>query len=152
MKMVSKLFLAVAILFFALNANAYAADDHKHASVGGPKGGRILENTQPQAEFFVEKDRSATVAFYDADLKPVPVSDQSVSVIAETAEKKSSLDFEKKGDVLVSKGVLAEEHALKLVVRFKQSADDKTRNFRFVYEDRICDVCKRAEYACICGH
>ncbi len=152
MKMVSKLFLAVATLFFALNANAYAADDHKHASVGGPKGGRILENTQPRAEFFVEEDLSVTVTFYDEDLKPVAVEEQSVSVVTKAEGKKTTLDFEKKGDALVSKGSLPKEHALNLVVQFKQAPNDKARNFRFVYEDHICSACKRAEYACICGH
>ena len=32
----------------------------------GPKGGRILEKTNPKAEFFVEKDRTVSISFYDA--------------------------------------------------------------------------------------
>ena len=148
MKTLSKLIIVTSILFAA--SNAYAGGDHHTA--GGPKGGRLLENTEPRAEFFVEKDLSVTVTFYDKELKPVAAAGQTVSVIAETGGKKTTLDFEKKGDVLVSKGPLPKEHALNLVVRFKQTPDDKPRNFRFVYEDHICGVCKRAEYACICGH
>ena len=40
--------------------------------LGGPKGGRLLEKTDPKAEFFLEKDRMAIITFYNADLKPVP--------------------------------------------------------------------------------
>lgn len=45
------------------------AADKKH--LGGPKGGRLLEKTEPKAEFFLEKDHTATITFYDAALKPV---------------------------------------------------------------------------------
>jgi len=155
MKTLSKLIVVASLLFAASGANAEAPHGHDHhhkAPVGGPKGGRLLENTQPHAEFFVEKDLSVTVTFYDEDLKQVSAEEQNVSVIAETDGKKTTLDFEKKGDVLASKGPLPKEHALNLVVRFQQTPDDKSHNFRFVYEDHVCDICKRAEYACICGH
>lgn len=153
MKTLSKLIIVISILFAASNANAETPHGHDHnAPIGGPKGGRLLENTEPRAEFFVENDLSVTVTFYDKELKTVPVAEQSVSVIAETGGKKTTLNFEKKGDLLVSKGPLPKEHALNLVVQFKQTPDGKASNFRFVYEDHICDVCKRAEYACICGH
>jgi len=33
-----------------------SAADKKH--LGGPKGGRLLEKTEPRAEFYVEKDRT----------------------------------------------------------------------------------------------
>jgi hypothetical protein len=76
---------------------------HKHKTPG-PKGGRILEKTIPQAEFFVEKDRTVTIAFYDQNLKPAPVAQQEVTVVA----NKEKLAFEKKGDVLASKTKLPE--------------------------------------------
>ncbi len=153
MKSLSKLITITSILFAASHAYAETPHGHDHdAPIGGPKGGRLLEGIEPHAEFFVEKDRSVTVTFYDEELKPVPVAEQNVSVIAEADGKKTNLEFEKKGDVLVSKGPLPEGDAPNLVVRFKQKSDDKARNFRFVYEDKVCDVCKRAEYACICAH
>lgn len=34
-------------------------------------GGRLLENESPRAEFFVEKDKTVTITFYDKDLKAV---------------------------------------------------------------------------------
>ena len=39
-----------------------------------------------------------------------------------------------------------------LVVQFKQTADAKPQNFRFKLDLHTCGGCKRAEYACTCGH
>lgn len=155
MKILLKMFLFAAVCFTASNVYADASHDHAHdhtASAGETKGGRMLENTNPHAEFFVEKDRSVTITFYDQQLKSVSAADQSVSVIAESEGKKNTLNFEKKGEVLVSQGTLPEGHPINLVVRFKQSPEATFQNFRFAYEDHLCGECKRAEYACICGH
>lgn len=144
--------LALSGVLCAVPTVLYAEAGHDHERAGGPKGGRLLENTEPRAEFYVEKDNTVTITFYDGTLKPVAVADQSVTVIAESDGNKTILELEKKEDVLVSKGPLPADHALNLVVQFKQAADAKPSNFRFVYEEHVCDVCKRAEYACICGH
>ena len=119
---------------------------------GGPKGGRILDKTSPKAEFFVEKDRAVTIAFYDANLKPVPVADQSVTVIADAKSGKATLQFEKKGDTLVSKTKLPEGDGYNVVVQFKAKPDAKVQNLRFKLDMHTCGECKRAEYACTCGH
>ena len=124
------------------------AADKKH--LGGPKGGRLLEKTEPKAEFFLEKDRTVTITFYDAALKPVPAGEQAVTVIADAKEGKQKMEFEKKGDVLVSKGKLPEGDGYNLVVQFREKADTKPQNFRFKLETHLCETCKRAEYACIC--
>ena len=124
------------------------AADKKH--LGGPKGGRLLEKTEPKAEFFLEKDRTVTITFYDAALKPVPAGEQAVTVIADAKEGKQKMEFEKKGDVLVSKGKLPEGDGYNLVVQFREKADAKPQNFRFKLETHLCETCKRAEYACIC--
>ena len=144
--------LSLMVVLFGGSQILNAATDHDHSLAGGPKGGRLLEHTEPRAEFFVEKDKTVTITFYDKDLKPVPALEQNVVVVAEENGSKTTLEFEKTGDVLVSKGKLPEGHAPKLVVQFKQTADAKPTNFRFVVEDHICGVCKRAEYACICAH
>src|ERR1039458_10343844 len=72
-------------------------------NLGGPKGGRLVEKTEPKAEFFLEKDHTVTITFYDAALKPVAAGAQAVTVIADAKEGKATVEFEKKGDVLVSK-------------------------------------------------
>lgn len=117
----------------------------------GPKGGRILEKTSPKAEFFVEKDKSVSINFYDAAGKTVAVADQNVTVIADAKAEKQKLEFEKKGDALVSKTKLPEGDGYNVVVQFKPTADAKPQNFRFKYEAHTCGGCKRAEYACTCA-
>lgn len=124
------------------------AADKKH--LGGPKGGRLLEKTEPRAEFFVVKDRSVTITFYDAMLKPVPATAQTVTVITDAKDGKAKVEFEKKGDVLTSKTKLPEGDGYNLVVQFKQTADAKPQNFRFKLETHTSGGCKRAEYACTC--
>ena len=116
----------------------------------GPKGGRILEKTTPKAEFFIEKDKTVSINFYDAAGKPVAPADQSVTVIADVKAGKEKLEFEKKGNALVSKTKLPEGDANNLVVQFKQTADAKPQNFRFKANMSTCGSCKRAEYACTC--
>jgi hypothetical protein len=117
----------------------------------GAKGGRLLENTAPKAEFFVEKDTTVSVTFYDAAGKVVPPSGQSVTVIADARDGKQKLEFEKKGDALVSKTKLPAGDGYNVVVQFRQSADAKPQNYRFKYDSHTCGECKRAEYASDCG-
>jgi hypothetical protein len=112
----------------------------------GPKGGRILGKTDPKAEFFLEKDRTATITFYDAKSKPVEVKDQSIAVTI----GKQKIEFEKKDHALVSKSKLPEGDALPIVVQLKQSGDAKPQNFRFKLDTSVCGGCKLAEYACTC--
>ena len=128
---------------------AVAADKSDKAT---PGGGRLLEKTEPRAEFVFEKDRSITINFYNADLKPVAATTQVVTVIATAKDGKTTLEFEKKGDSLVSKTKLPEGEGYNLVVQFKQTAEAKPQNFRFKLDLHTCGECKRVEYACICGH
>lgn len=120
--------------------------------LAGPKGGRLLEKTEPKAEFFLEKDHTVTITFYDAALKPVAVGTQTVTVIADTNGGKATVEFETKGDVLVSKTKLPEGDGYNIVVQFKPTPDAKPQNSRFKLDTHTCGGCKRAEYACICGH
>ena len=125
-------------------------DDHKHLAT--PKGGKLLDKTNPHAEFVVEKDRSVTINFYNEQMKPVPAAGQSVTVIADAKDGKAKLEFEKKGDVLVSKTKLPEGDGYNVVVQFKQTAEAKPQNIRFKLDMHTCGGCKRAEYACTCDH
>ncbi len=131
---------------------AAAADKDGHNHKVTPKGGRLLEKTEPHAEFVVEKDRSVTINFYNHDMKPVAVTTQNVTVIADAKGGKATLEFEKKGDTLVSKTKLPEGDGYNIVVQFKQTAEAKPVNLRFKLDLGICGECKRAEYGCTCGH
>ena len=142
--------VAVALCVGLFTVAAADKDGHKHLAT--PKGGRLLEKTEPYAEFVVEKDRSVTINFYNAEMKPVPAAAQSLTVTADAKDGKAKLEFEKKGDVLVSKTKLPAGDGYNLVVQFKQTAEAKPVNLRFKLDLGICGECKRAEYGCICEH
>lgn len=120
--------------------------------VATPKGGRALDKTKPLAELVVEKDHSVTFHFYTDDLKPAPATTQTATVIANAKSGRTTLEFEKKGDSLVSKGKLPEGDGYNVVVQFRQTAEAKPQNFRFKLDLSVCGGCKRAEYGCTCGH
>ena len=129
---------------------ALAEDKHEHKHLVTPKGGKILEKTEPHAEFVIEKDRTATINFYNDEMKPVAVTTQTVNAIADAKEGKTKLEFEKKGDSLVSKTKLPEGEGYNVVIQFRQTAEAKPQNIRFKLDLNTCGECKRAEYACSC--
>ena len=130
-----------------------AADKHDHKHLATPKGGRVLEKTEPHAEFVVEKDRTVTINFYNDALKPIAATTQVVAAMVDAKDgSKAKLEFEKKGDSLVSKTKLPEGEGQNVVVQFKQTAEARPQNFRFKLDMHTCGGCKRAEYACICDH
>jgi hypothetical protein len=119
-------------------------------TVAGPKGGRLLENESPRAEFFVEADRTVSLTFYDANLKPVPVTEQTATAMAETKKGKEKMEFEKKSDRLVSKTPLPEGDGYTVVLQLRTKPEAKPKNFRIALHLEQCGKCKRAEYACTC--
>jgi hypothetical protein len=144
--------LTFAVALCAGLFTATAADMHGHAHKATPKGGRLLEKTEPHAEFVVETNRTVTINFYNHDMKSVAVTTQTVTVHADAKGGKAKLEFERKGDSLVSKTKLPESDGYNIVVQFKQTADAKPLNLRFKLDLANCGECKRAEYACTCGH
>jgi hypothetical protein len=141
--------LPIVVALLAGPLAAIAADKKIEA---GPKGGRLLEKTSPKAEFFVEKDRTVIIAFYDDKLQPAPVGNQLVTVIAEAKNGKTRVELARKEDKLVSVMPLPEGEGYTVVVMLKAREDAKSQNFRFGLDLSTCGGCKRAEYACICGH
>lgn len=138
--------LAFVLLTLAASAVAFAAKP-----LAGPKGGRILTTEVPHAEFFVSKERAVVISFYGADLKPLPLSGQTVSATAETKGGKVKLEFSEKSGALVSSTALPAGDDFTVVVQIKDNATARPKNYRVVYHDEICGECKRAEYACICA-
>ena len=116
----------------------------------GPRHGRMLEMTGQNAEFFVEKDRTISISFYDAAMKAQPIAAQAVTATAEAPAGKVKLEFEKKGDLLVSKTPLPEGEGYQIVVQVKADADAKSKNFRIKLLLYTCKGCNNPEYACIC--
>lgn len=143
-------FLTLAGVLCAGLLTVGAADAHKHLAT--PKGGKLLDKTEPHAEFVVEKDRTVTINFYNEAMKPVAATTQTVTAIADTKDGKTKLEFEKKGDSLVSKTKLPEGDGYNVVVQFRQTAEAKPQNLRFKLDMHTCGGCKRAEYGCTCDH
>ena len=124
MKTISKLITAA--LLVAFTGSAFAAATVK----AGPRKGRILEVENQQAEFFIEKDRTVSIAFYDAAMKAQPAAAEVVTATAEAPTGKVKVEFEKKGDLLVSKTPLPAGEHYTVVVQVKPTADAKPKNFR----------------------
>jgi hypothetical protein len=114
----------------------------------GPRKGRMLGNTA--GEFFVEKDGTVSVVFYDKDKKPVAPTNENVTVIATKDGKQIKLPLEVKGDSLVSKTKLPEGEGFPVIVQVKKG-DGKPQNFRFTLDLYTCKECSNPEYACICA-
>ncbi|MEQ1851714.1 MAG: hypothetical protein ABMA01_08995 [Chthoniobacteraceae bacterium] len=116
----------------------------------GSRKGLLLDLDGKQAEFVVEKDRTISIAFYDAAGKKQPVAAQVFAATAEAPGAKTKLEFEKKGDLLVSKAPLPAGEGYQIVVQAKTSADAKPKNFRIKMETHECGKCENPEYACTC--
>ena len=68
----------------------------------GPRKGRVLEMEGKNAEFLVEKDRTVSIAFYDAAMKAQAPAAEVVTGTAEAPTGKVKVGFEKNGDLLIS--------------------------------------------------
>ena len=155
--------LGAAITLSACKKDEHAGHDHgpgkghdakaKAAKpLAGPKGGKLLDNTAPRAEFVIDADRRVTVSFYDAQLKPVPASGQVVAVTAEPKSGKVALTMEAKDGAFVSKEPLPEGEGYNLIVQVKVAAEAAPQNFRLSMDLSNCGGCKLKEYACTCDH
>ncbi|MDI1312231.1 hypothetical protein [Prosthecobacter sp.] len=119
----------------------------------GPRKGRLLEISPTQsAEFFVEKDRTISIAFYDAALKAQPPAAQVVTATAETPAGKTKIDFAPKGKLLLATAPLPTGEDYQVVIQVKPDANSKPKNFRIKLLLYTCKECGNAEYACICDH
>lgn len=144
MKTIRRILTASLLLAFTGSALADATIK------AGPRKGRLLEVEKQKAEFFVEKDRTISIAFYDAEMKAQPAADHVVSATAEAPTGKVKLEFEKKGDLLISKAPLPAGELYTVVVQLKSSAADKPKNFRIKLDLSTCAGCNNPEYACTC--
>lgn len=131
----------------AASAVAFAAKP-----LAGPKGGKIVTTAAPHAEFFVEKDRKVTVTFYDQNLKPLALTGQVVTAVAEAKTGKVGLEFAAKGGALVSNVSLPKGDDYTVVLQVRDTASARPKIYRVEFHDEICTECKRAEYACTCDN
>jgi hypothetical protein len=136
------------LLIIAALATTSAFADAKVKA--GPRKGLLLDLGSKQAEFFVEKDRTISIAVYDAALKAQPASTEVITATAEAPSGKVKIEFEKKGDLLVSKTKLPEGEGYQVVLQAKSTPEAKTKNFRIKLQLHTCEKCGNPEYACTC--
>ena len=116
----------------------------------GPKGGKIVTTDAPHVEFFVEKDRKVTVTFYDQNLKPLALTGQVVTAVAEAKTGKVGLEFAAKGGALGSNVALPKGDDYMVVLQVRDTASARPKIYRVLFHAEICKECKLAEYACVC--
>lgn len=145
--MILKITSLVLALLIASAANA--AGEKKIAA--GPKGGRLLENTTPKAEFLVNAERKAEINFYNGALQ---LTSPGERVVAVTAEKngRQALEMRKTATGFVSAKQLPAGDPYRVVVQLRERAGARPQNFRINLDLAECGECNLAEYACICGH
>ncbi|MBN8420777.1 MAG: hypothetical protein J0L73_17810 [Verrucomicrobia bacterium] len=142
-----KTLLNILIIAALATTSAFAADAKVKA---GPRKGLILDLGGKQAEFFVEKDRSISIAVYDATMKAQPASTEVITATAEVPSGKAKIAFEIKDGKLISTTKLPEGEGYQVVVQAQAAPDAKKKNFRIKLLLHTCKECSNPEYACIC--
>ncbi len=124
---------------------------HDHIKAG-PNKGRMISSVTPQAEFFVMDDGHVQISFFDADMKAVAPTGQTVSVISGERISPLELSFAAEGNALVSKEVLPKGNNFPTIVAIKTSADSEEVVTKFTLNLSDCPSCANKEYACECHH
>lgn len=115
----------------------------------GPNGGRIVEfskNETMHGEVTV-KDGKFQIAVLDKDMKPVKVSQQSLTATGGTRENPEKLSVEKTDSGFV---VPLVKEGQWLILQYKETPGAKAVTARFEYDTGICSKCKSQEWICKC--
>lgn len=136
------------ILIIAALASTPAFADTKVKA--GPRKGLILDLGGKQAEFYVEKDRSISIAVYDTAMKAQPASTEVITATAEAPSGKVKIEFEAKDGKLISKAPLPEGEGYQVVVQAQAAPGAKKKNIRIKLQLHTCKECGNPEYACTC--
>lgn len=150
MKLRSSIIALAALAVGCVSIVQLQAQHHDHVHIAGPKGGRVLTQAPPRAEFWVRADRRVEVTFYDAQMKAMPAGSRVVTAIAERKPERVRVEFENAGDRFVSKEPLPEGDGYRVVVQIRETPETRPVNHRFDFIEAVCGGCSRAEYACIC--
>ncbi len=79
-----------------------------------------------------------------------PAGGHIVCATNEAPIGKVKVEFEKKGDLLVSNTPLPDGEHYTVVVQVKPTAAAKSKNFRIKIDLSTCAGCSNPEYACSC--
>ena len=92
-------------------------DDHHHAKVPGPNGGRLIVDVEPHLEFLVLPDHHAQITFVNDEIQPIPPVDLDIKLVGGDRSAPIEIGFEQKENVLRSTTALPKEHNVALVLQ-----------------------------------
>lgn len=153
----NKMKIIITLLSFAgalvLGTSAHESHDHSDGErskmKAGPNGGRILQKSNPAAEFWVMPDKKIQITFLNDKAEPVAPAEQVVTVTTGQRTAPVTLAFERKGDVFVSTKPLTSDKQ-PAIVQIKPAPGAKAVVERFTLDLSICAGCSVPEYACTC--
>lgn len=115
----------------------------------GPNKGRILEfskNETMHGEVTVTGDKFQ-IALLDKDMKPVTMTNQTLTAVTGDRDKPTQLNVEKGPIGFVIPLVKAGEW---LILQYKDSPNSKSITARLEYNTSTCEKCTKAEWLCEC--
>lgn len=117
----------------------------------GPNGGRLLElgkNKSVHAEVTLTNGMFH-VALLDKNLKPIALTEESLTVTGGSRNNPEKPKVEKKGNEFVFPAMKGDSYVVAL--QFKERPSAKAVTARFEFEDSVCGSCKKQEWLCACG-
>jgi uncharacterized glyoxalase superfamily protein PhnB len=115
----------------------------------GPNKGRILEFSKDETmhgEVIVKGDKFH-IALLDKDMKPVALTEQTLTATTGDRDKPVKLTVEKDAKGFVVPLVKAGEW---LILQYKNTPKAKAVTARLEYNTATCEECKKAEWLCEC--
>lgn len=137
------------ILLTALLLTALQSFAHSDKELG-PNRGRILEFSTDQSLHGELTLTNGTffVALLDKDMKPLPITDQSLSVTGGSRSNPETPKVENRGNHFTFPALKGDSYLL--VFQFKNASAAKPVIARVEYDSAICPTCKQGEWLCDC--
>jgi hypothetical protein len=116
----------------------------------GPNGGRILEFSKDETMHgeVTVKDGKFHVALLDKAMKPVALTEQTLTVTGGDRNKPEKFAVEKQGEHFVLPTV---KEGQWVIFQYRDTPKAKPITARFEYETKACGECKKEEWLCACG-
>jgi len=117
----------------------------------GPNGGRLLKFSKNK---YLHGEVTLTngmfhVAVLDKNMKPVALTDQSLTVTGGSRSNPEKPKVEKQGNNFVFPMLKGDSYIV--VFQFKEKPSAKAITARFEYDASVCGSCEKGEWLCACG-
>ena len=145
-KMNTRILALVATLMLTLTQASGHSDNEF-----GPNGGRILEFSKDQS---LHGEVTLTngmfhVAVLDKNMKPIALTDQSLTVTGGNRNKPEKPKVQKKGAHFVFPALKGDSYLL--VLQFRERPSARPIIARFEFDSAKCGGCHKGEWLCDCG-